>query len=137
MYLLDTCVFSEFSKKEPSPRVSSWSESVSQSEIYLSVLVLGELLRGVAKLPEGFRKHELRHWVETLFVSHRSRLVLVETDVIRTWAEITVKAETQGKPAPAMDSLIAASALAHNLTLVTRNTEDFERLGVSLHNPWN
>ncbi len=137
MFLLDTCVFSEFSKKVPDSRVVSWAARVSDSDIYLSSLVLGELLRGIIRMPEGSRKSELRHWVESLFVTHHQRLVTVDVTVVRTWAEITAQAESEGKTPAAIDSLIAASAAAHNLVLVTRNGNDFAALGVELLNPWN
>ena len=136
MYLLDTCVFSEFSKKSPSSSVISWAQTISLSDIFLSSLVLGELLRGVAKLPEGFRKQELHHWVQGLFVTHQARVVSIDTTVVRVWADITSRAESMGKTPQVMDSLIGASALANDLVLVTRNVDDFQDLGVSLFNPW-
>ncbi len=136
MYLLDTCVFSEFSKKLPSEQVTAWARTIPLTDIFLSSLVLGELLRGTAKLPEGFRKQELQHWVQSLFVTHHARLIPVDTTVVRVWAEITARAEALGKTPQVMDSLIGASALAHDLVLVTRNTEDFQGLGIELLNPW-
>lgn len=136
MYLLDTCVFSEFSKKGPSESVLAWARSVPESDMFLSVLVLGELLRGIAKLPEGFRKRELRHWVETLFVTHQARLIGIDTAVAHVWAAISAQAESAGRALPAVDSLIGASALAHNLVLVTRNGKDFDGMGVEILDPW-
>lgn len=136
MYLLDTCVFSEFAKPAPSPQVLGWARSVKESDQYLSVLVLGELLRGVYRLPDGERRRDLEAWVEGLYDSHKDRLVPVDAEVSRLWAELCVEAESRGRMPPAMDSLIAAQALSRGLTLVTRNVEDFQPLRVGLLNPW-
>lgn len=137
MYLLDTCVFSEFVKPAPEPKVLAWARSVRESDQYLSTLVLGELLRGVERLDDGERKKTLRSWVESLFETHRERLIPVEADVVRVWARLCAGAEASGMPLAAMDSLIAASALSRGLKLVTRNVEDFRSLGVSILNPWS
>ncbi len=136
MYLLDTCVFSEFAKPEPSPKVLEWARTVKEAEQHLSILVLGELLRGVARMPDGERRRTLGHWIESLFETHGDRLVPVDAEVMRAWAELCAQAEASGKTQSAMDSLIAAQAISRKLTLVTRNTEDFRFLGVALLNPW-
>lgn len=136
MYLLDTCVYSEFSRRRPSGNVLAWARSIQESDHYLSVLVIGELLRGVARLPSSARRTGLEHWIETLFVTHRSRIVTVDTDVVRDWAVLCARAEERGASPAAVDSLIAAQAKTHGLTLVTRNTSDFESFEISLFNPW-
>ena len=87
-------------------------------------------------MPEGERRQKLGAWVESLFDTHRDRLVPVDAEVVRVWAEICAEAEASGKTPPAMDSLIAAQALSRGLTLVTRNIEDFRFLRVNLFNPW-
>ena len=136
MYLLDACVYSEFTRPTPSEAVLAWARSVREADHFLSVLVLGELLRGAAKLPDGVRRSSLEHWIETLFVTHRSRIVPVETDVVRVWASLCSTVERAGRPAAAIDSLLAAQAKAKGLTLVTRNTADFDSFGISVLNPW-
>ena len=136
MYLLDTCVFSEFARPAPSPKVLEWAGTVKEANQYLSVLVLGELLRGVERMPEGERRRTLGSWVDSLFETHRHRLVPVDAEVARAWAALCADAEAEGRKAPAMDSLIAAQALSRGLTLVTRDTEDFRYLRVTLLNPW-
>jgi len=137
MYLLDTCVYSEFAKPRPSPKVLAWANSVRETDQYLSVLVLGELLKGIGKMPEGDRKHNLELWIEGLFDTHHDRLIPVDAAVIRIWAGICADAETSGRTAPAMDSLIVAQVRSRGLTLVTRNAEVFRQLGVKLLNPWD
>jgi len=136
MYLLDTCVFSEFSRKQPKESVVKWASTIKESEQFLSCLVLGELLHGVLRLPDGIKKKELLHWVESLSITHHKRIISVGSDVIREWAALVSRLEAQGLKPPVMDSLIAASALTHGLTLVTRNVADFQSMGVRLLNPW-
>ena len=137
MFLLGTCVFSEFAKPEPAPTVVAWANSVRETDQILSVLVLGELLRGVERMSEGERRRMLGAWVESLFETHRDCLVPVDAEVVRVWSEICAQAEASGKMPSAMDSLIAAQAISRGLTLVTRNTEDFRSLRVVQLNPWD
>jgi toxin FitB len=136
MYMLDTCVFSEFSRKQPHESVLVWANTIKESDQYLSCLVLGELLHGVLRLPDGLKKKELQHWVESLSITHHRRIISVDSNVGREWAVLVSRLEAQGVKPPVMDSLIAASALAHGLTLVTRNVADFQSMGVRLLNPW-
>jgi hypothetical protein len=136
MFLLDTCVFSEFAKPFPNAGTIKWASSVSEADVFLSTLVLGELLRGVEGMDTGARRNGLRLWLEGLFSTHRTRLIPVDADVVRVWANICAEAESLGRPPSAMDSLIAASAISRDLVLVTRNVEDFRQLGVKILNPW-
>jgi len=136
MYLVDTCVFSEFARPNPEQKVREWARSVPESDVYLSVLVLGELLRGIERLPTGSKRTALGQWISGLFDTHRSRLVAVDADVSRKWASMCASAERIGKPVAAIDSLIAAQASAHGFVLVTRNTADFIAFDISLLNPW-
>lgn len=109
---------------------------MSEADVFLSTLVLGELLRGVEGMDTGARRNGLRLWLEGLFSTHRTRLIPVDADVVRVWANICAEAESLGRPPSAMDSLIAASAISRDLVLVTRNVEDFRQLGVKILNPW-
>lgn len=136
MYLIDTCVFSEFSKPHPDTNVIRWARNVFVNDMYLSVLVLGEILRGIERLDPGHRKDALTRWVDSLFETHRTRLIQVDSETIQCWATLCSRVEKTGLTPPAMDSLIAASALSHNLTIVTRNVRDFEAFGIKLLNPW-
>lgn len=135
-YLLDTCVLSELVKRAPDAKVLQWFEARQAHELCTSAMTLAELLRGVAKLPSSKRRSELTQWLENLHAAFEERVLPFDQHVARTWAQMTVQAETQGKTLAALDSIIAATALAHGCQLVTRNVRDFAHSGVLLVNPW-
>ena len=136
-YLLDTCVISELVKVNPEPKVIAWIQQAAEENLYLSALTFGELHKGIARLPASTRKKNLHQWVEhDLTERFANRVLAIDLQVAKTWGEIQGVAATAGRPMPAIDSLIAATGLAHDLTVVTRNTADMEPSGVSLFNPW-
>jgi toxin FitB len=134
-YLVDTNVISELRQKKPNRGVVEWLASRPRDTLYLSTLTLGELRKGVERLAESPRKYALRDWLETELPDYfRGRLLAVDTQVADRWGYLLAKAS---RPVPAIDSLLAATASAHNLSFVSRNTKDVEGLGVELINPWN
>jgi toxin FitB len=136
-YLLDTCLISELAKSEPSKNVVNWILSANETSFYISVLTFGELHKGIAKLPESKKKEALRIWVEDeLRNRFQNRIIGIDMQVSIIWGKILGIAEKKGSPMPAIDSLIAATGLAHDLTVVTRNISDMEQSGVKLLNPW-
>ena len=136
-YLLDTCVISELVKKVPRRQVVDWVEAQEESTLYLSALTIGELEKGIAKLPASARKTRLTTWVRRdLAARFAGRVVPVDARVASRWGSITGESERRGSPLPVVDSLIATTALVHDLQVVTRNTEDFARCGVVCINPW-
>ena len=136
-YLLDTCLISELAKTEPSKKVVDWILSENETNFYISVLTFGELHKGIAKLPESKKKETLRIWVEDeLRNRFQNRIIGIDIQVSIIWGKILGLAEKKGGPMPAIDSLIAATGLAHDLTVVTRNISDMEQSGVKLLNPW-
>jgi tRNA(fMet)-specific endonuclease VapC len=136
-YLLDTCVISELVSKRPETAVINWIDSIDDEHIYLSVITLGEIKKGVEKLPDSARKEQLTAWLEEDLLSRfQGRVMGVDASVMFTWGTLTAKLEQRGTPMPAIDSLIAAIALHGNLTLVTRNIQDFQGSGIALLNPW-
>ena len=136
-YLLDTCLISELVKKEPNPAVVSWLKEQEEQTLFLSVLNLGELQKGICKLPDGSKKDELQSWV-TLDLVERfaGRIIDIDLETARCWGRIQGTAEQAGEKLPVMDSLIAATAKAHGLIVVTRNVRDLERCGGKVCNPW-
>jgi toxin FitB len=136
-YLLDTCLISELAKSKPDENVVNWVLSENETGFYVSVLTFGELHKGIEKLPESKKKEELRNWVnDELKNRFQSRIIGIDMRVSILWGKIQCIAEKKGKPMPAIDSLIAATALSHDLTVVTRNVSDMEQSGVRLLNPW-
>ncbi len=136
-YLLDTCVISELVARQPNPRVVAWVDAVEESRLYLSVVTIGEIRRGIAKLPDSPRKERLNRWLEEdLLLRFSGRIVPIDIGVMLTWGELVARLERTGRVLPAMDSLVAAIALHGEFTLVTRNVRDFEGTGVQIVNPW-
>ena len=136
-YLLDTCVISELVAKRPDPRVTQWIDSVDPESVYLSVVTIGEIRKGIEKIRDPARKEALERWLhEDLLIRFRDHLSVLDAKVLLGWGALTGRLEIQGTPMPAMDSLIAATALSHDLVLVTRNERDFLNAGIKLFNPW-
>jgi predicted nucleic acid-binding protein len=135
-YLLDTCVLSEMVKSVPDSKVVKWFEACNVHQLYTSVMTLAELQRGVARLPESKRRTELALWLQELEIGFENRILVFDTNVAKAWVEITVAAEAQGKSLAAFDSLIAATARAHDCLLVTRNVRDFSNASIEILNPW-
>jgi toxin FitB len=136
-YLLDTCLISELVKKEPNPSVVSWLDEQDEQTLFLSVLNLGELQKGISKLPDGTKKDELQAWVSLDLVERfTGRILDVDLETALCWGRLQGEAEQTGEKLPVMDSLIAATATAHGLVVVTRNIRDMDRCGVRVCNPW-
>ena len=136
-YLLDTCVISELVAKEVNPRVVEFVDSLDSDDVYLSVITIGEIAKGIEKLPKSKRKQELHIWLtEDLLVRFDEKIVPLDTNVLLEWGFLAARLESKGKILPAMDSLIAATVLTHKFALVTRNVEDFNSANIEIINPW-
>lgn len=136
-YLLDTCLISELVKKEPNPAVVSWLDAEDEQKLFLSVLHLGELQKGISKLPDGAKKEELQAWVALDLVERfAGRILEIDVETALCWGRLQGEAEQAGEKLPVMDSLIAATAAAHGLVVVTRNVRDMERCKARVFNPW-
>jgi toxin FitB len=136
-YLLDTCVISELVNKNPNEQVLAWINNVPDEHIFLSVLTVGEIQRGIYKLPDSTRKETLLDWMTTdLFNRFDGRLLPLDIGVALKWGKMVARLEEVGRPLPAIDSLFAAQALTYKMTFVTRNIKDFGDSGVNLLNPW-
>ncbi len=136
-YLIDTCAISELVKKNPHENVLQWFTNQNEANLFLSVLTIGEIHKGIEKLPQSSKKEILHNWIETdLKERFHERILPIDTRIAEEWGRIQFTAEKAGTPMPAVDSLIAATAKVHHLTLVTRNTGDMEASGAALVNPW-
>ncbi|MGC2466676.1 MAG: type II toxin-antitoxin system VapC family toxin [Candidatus Acidiferrum sp.] len=136
-FLLDTNCISEVVRVNPEPRVMAWMDAADESLLYLSVLTLGEIRKGLAALPQGRRRTQLETWLDVeLRARFSGRILSVDSHVADRWGWVAATAKRAGKALSVIDGLLAATALHHNLTLVSRNTTDFAHLQVPLLNPW-
>jgi predicted nucleic acid-binding protein len=135
--LLDTCVISELVDKQPNLNVVEFVDLLDPEDVYLSAITIGEIVKGIEKVTVSHRKAELHAWLkEDLLVRFDGKIVNLDKDVLIEWGILTARLETKGKPMPAIDALIAASARVNQMTLVTRNAADFEGAEVEIANPW-
>lgn len=133
-FLVDTNVVSEIARPRPDRAVLGWFESVADHTLYLSVLSIGEIRKGVEKLPDGKRRKELKVWLEEALPAwFGPRLLPVDRAVADQWGTLMA---ASARPLPAIDSLLAATALTHGLVIVTRNVADFAVAGLKVLNPW-
>ncbi len=136
-YLLDTCVLSELIKKKPSPKVVKWVSKNDESNLFISVLTIGEIHKGIEKLAESKKKEKLHQWVNyDLKERFQGRIIDFDLNTATVWGKIQAHSELSGKGMPAIDGQIVATGISHDLTVVTRNTIDMEISGAALLNPW-
>ena len=134
-FLVDTCALSELVKPKPSNDVCDWFEATRPEALFVSVLTLGEIRKGVEKLKGGRRRAQITTWLETeLLAWFEDRVLPVDARVADEWGRLAARLS---KPLPVIDSLIAATAIRHRLAIVTRNESDFVTTGVDILNPWN
>jgi predicted nucleic acid-binding protein len=136
-FLLDTNVISELVKPRPEANVTAWLECTDESLLYLSVLTIGEIRRGIAVLPQSRQRAVLEAWVEKdLRARFEDRILAIDHEVADRWGLLTAAARKSGIVLPVIDGLLAATALEHNLTLVTKDTGQIPSMGVAVFNPW-
>lgn len=137
-YLLDTNVISDVISKQPNLKVSEWLRTVDEQRTFLSVVTIGEIKRGIERLPTSARKEKLLDWLDgELLIRFRGRILTIDLAVTLTWGTLNADMVKIGRKLPVADSLIAATVLHHRLSLVTRNGADFAETGVSVLNPWD
>jgi len=136
-YLLDTCLLSEVWKPSPNEGVLDWISDSVEDELFLSVLSLGELKKGIEALPSGKKKDRLVRDYAVLRSRFSSRIVAVNEPVAERWGELAVAAQRAGRHLHVVDGLLAASALVFGLTIVTRNVSDFAMTPAALLDPWD
>jgi len=137
-YLLDTCLLSETRRKVPNQGVVNWLESVDEDRLFISVVTLTEIQKGIVKLDEGPRRQAFQTWLDKdLSARFKGRILGLSQEVALEWGVLLGSNERKGEKLPLIDSLLASTAIQYNLTLVTRNTNDFGRMPVRLINPWD
>jgi predicted nucleic acid-binding protein len=136
-FLLDTNCISEVVRKKPDPLVLHWLDAADESILYLSVLTLGDIRKGLAGLPQSRRQTLLESWLELDLKSRFSgRILPIDRFIADRWGLLSAEAKRRGKSLSAIDGLLAATALHHNLTIVSRNVDDFSGTQVPILNPW-
>lgn len=133
-YLLDTNVVSETRKARANHRVISFLNAADSSDLYISVLTLGELYKGIElkRLTDSSAADRLSTWVDAMETTFADRILPIDSEVARMWGELSTK-----RSLPVIDTLIAATAIVHSLTLVTRNTADMKATGALVLDPWS
>jgi len=134
-YLLDTNIISEMQKSKCNSSVKAFTDGIPLEDMYICAISIGELCYGMEKLPHGKKKHDLAIWLYTKLPEwFYGRIVSLDTDTMTEWGRIRARVK---RTMPVVDSLIASAAITHHMTLVTRNTKDFQDIeGIILINPW-
>ncbi len=134
--LLDTCVLSELRRPKGHPAVRQAVAAFESEDLFVSVISIGEIAKGISLLREGPHKRALHSWLQSLERYYADRLLFIDLETSLIWGELTAIAQKRGRLIHASDGLIAATARRHGLHVMTRNTADFEPTGVLLLNPW-
>lgn len=135
-FLLDTNAVSEAGRAAPDPGFMSWLSEVDGARLYLSAITLGELRRGIALIEDPVRRQRLEGLNANILLRFGGQILAVDELVARTWGDLSARLKRSGRVIGALDEMIAATALAHDLTLVTRNMRHFEETGCALASPW-
>jgi len=135
-FLLDTCTISEPKQKQPNEKVLQWLDSQDESKLYLSVLTVGEIRKGITRLESSKKKAELEKWLEKLRTRFSRRILALSERTFLVWGKMYGEFEKKGIVRPAFDSLLEATALEHDLIFVTRNVKNFQHSSVTILNPW-
>jgi predicted nucleic acid-binding protein len=136
-WLLDTCALSEYAKKAPAPEVIAWLDEQDEASLYISVISLGEIDKGILKLRASDRRRsqKLTAWLGKVEQRFAGRTLPLDAAALHVWAQIAARSEMAGQPLPVMDALFMATAQCHGLTVVTRNVQDFAAYP-QVFNPW-
>ena len=136
-FILDTCVISELARPTPHRRVTEWIRSQEEARLYLSVITAGEIRKGIERLPNSRKRNRIEAWLNNELRSRfAGRFVPISEEVAERWGLESARAEQRGTPLPVIDGLIAATALVHGMTVITRNTGDICQTTVQLLDPW-
>jgi hypothetical protein len=137
-WLLDTCALSEYARKAPAPQVIAWLDEHDESSLFISVITLGEIEKGILKLrgSDPRRSQKLTDWLGKVEQRFAGRILPLDAAALHVWAQLAAAAELAGQPLPVMDGLLMATAQCHGFTVVTRNVQDFA-FYPQVFNPWD
>jgi toxin FitB len=136
-FLLDTMVVSEWVKQRPHPGVVTWLANADEDRVFISVATLAELRYGIERMAGGGRRKRLDDWLRNDLPSRfEERVIAINAEIADHWGTVVARSEAAGRRISSMDAWIAATALAHGMTLITRNTSDFEAVIEHIINPW-
>lgn len=133
--LLDTCILAELRHPHKSDSIKVTLAPFTDEDLFLSVLTIGEIAKGIAYLPESRKKHNLTYWLNELEHQFSDRILPIDRDIAHMWGELTARAQSDGITVPSSDGLIAATALYHGLHIMTRNVRHFKATGVFIIDP--
>jgi len=137
-YILDTNIISELVKKKPNRQIAAWIDDLDADSVYLSAVSIGEVCKGIERMPLSSRKEQLTNWLhDYLLIRFSDNTFSVDTDVMLTWGKMIARMQASGVSMSVIDSIIAATALHYHCTLVTRNVNHFLSAGVAVLNPWD
>jgi predicted nucleic acid-binding protein len=137
-FLIDTCAISEFTKESPNLGLVSWLARIDSTVVYLSAITIGELRYGMSLVSNQKKRSALERWLRAdVLAEFNHRILAFDSDVAERWGRLRADARKNGTPVPVIDAMIAATAVQHNLAVVSRNESDFERMGVDVVNPWS
>lgn len=136
-WLLDTCALSEYIKKNPAVEVIQWLDEQDESQLFISIISLGEIEKGIIKLRQSDfpRSQKLTAWLGKLEQRFSERTLMLDSTTLHIWANLSANAELQGRKLPVMDALLMATVQCHGLAVVTRNEQDFNQFP-HVFNPW-
>lgn len=134
--LVDTCVLAELRRPEGHAGAKAAVADVADDDLYLSVLTVGEIAKGIALLPSGRKKRGLTSWLNGLETRFDDRILGIDRETARLWGELTARAQVKGVVIPSVDGLLSATALRHGLHVMTRNSRHFQASGALVIDPW-
>lgn len=135
--LLDTCCLAELQRPSPAPGVVRLLEEIDESELFISVISIGEITKGIELLEHGRRRQVLESWLLGLEQQFSNRILGVDIESARIWGELMATARREGRGLSLGDGLLAAAAHRHGLHFITRNVKDFVGTGIMIINPWD
>ena len=136
-YLVDTNVISELAEPSPQPAVRQWAQETDPDSLFISVITVGELRKGIVLHPDPVRRARLDKWKREVLTNwFAGRILDITDDIAERWGELSALSQQAGHPLPVLDVLLAATAAEHRLTVVTRNVAHFQGIGVDVLSPW-